>query len=89
MLHACYHHEGIDTRLICYIVCNYSAQKSASDVTYARDVALLHVQRRIKQMYNALPDMQQADQEALRTLMDTIATISSRLVQLGETKAYT
>lgn len=28
--------------------------------------------------------LQQADQEALRTLKDTIATISSRLTQLGE-----
>jgi hypothetical protein len=34
-------------------------------------------------MKTTLP-LQQADQEALRTLKDTIATISSRLTQLGE-----
>lgn len=32
----------------------------------------------------AVSPLQQADQEALRTLKDTIATISSRLAQLGE-----
>ena len=34
--------------------------------------------------HEANSSLQQADQEALRTLKDTIATISSRLTQLGE-----